>query len=90
MGPALIGNASGQINVLVNTNLAAGLRDAAGHVMNGPVSWLAYAYRFFCCRWEFSASRSHRPHCRAFRAARHQEFRRIPRDAARSIMMILL
>ncbi len=47
MGPALIGNASGQINVLVNTNLAAGLRDAAGHVMNGPVSWLSYAYRFF-------------------------------------------
>ena len=47
MGPALIGNASGQINVLVNTNFAAGLRDASGHVMNGPVSWLAYAYRFF-------------------------------------------
>src|SRR5579872_3338155 len=47
MGPAVIGNASGQINLLVNTNFAAGLRDASGHVMNGPVSWLAYAYRFF-------------------------------------------
>jgi putative peptidoglycan lipid II flippase len=47
MGPAMIGNASGQINVLVTTNFAAGLRDAAGEVMNGPVSWLAYAYRFF-------------------------------------------
>ena len=47
MGPAVIGNASGQLNILVNTNLAAGLRDAAGHAMNGPVSWLAYAYRFF-------------------------------------------
>ena len=35
-----------QINVLVNTNFAAGLRDAAGHVINGPVSWLSYAYRF--------------------------------------------
>jgi putative peptidoglycan lipid II flippase len=46
MGPAIIGNASAQINVLVNTNFAAGLRDASGHVMNGPVSWLAYAYRF--------------------------------------------
>lgn len=46
MGPALLGSASGQINVLVNTNLAAGLRDAAGHVMNGPVSWLNYAFRF--------------------------------------------
>jgi putative peptidoglycan lipid II flippase len=33
--------------MLVNTNFAAGLTDASGHVMNGPVSWLAYAYRFF-------------------------------------------
>jgi len=47
MGPAVIGSASGQINVLVNTNFAAGLRDTSGHVMNGPVSWLSYAYRFF-------------------------------------------
>lgn len=46
MGPAVIGSASVQINTLVNTNFAAGLRDAAGHVMNGPVSWLSYAYRF--------------------------------------------
>ena len=35
-----------QINLLVNTNIAAGLRDSAGHVMNGPVSWLSYAMRF--------------------------------------------
>lgn len=46
MGPALLGSASTQINVLVNTNFAAGIRDAAGQVMNGPVSWLNYAYRF--------------------------------------------
>ena len=46
MGPAILAGASVQINVLVNTNFAAGLRDAAGHVMNGPVSWLSYAYRF--------------------------------------------
>jgi putative peptidoglycan lipid II flippase len=46
MGPAVFGVASVQINVLVNTNFAAGLRDAAGHVMNGPVSWLSYAFRF--------------------------------------------
>jgi putative peptidoglycan lipid II flippase len=30
----------------VNTNFAAGLRDASGMVMNGPVSWLNYAFRF--------------------------------------------
>jgi putative peptidoglycan lipid II flippase len=46
MGPAILAGASVQINVLVNTNFAAGLRDASGHVMNGPVSWLAYAFRF--------------------------------------------
>ncbi len=46
MGPAILGNASVQINVLVNTNFATGLTDAAGHVMNGPVSWLSYAFRF--------------------------------------------
>jgi putative peptidoglycan lipid II flippase len=46
MGPAVLAGASLQINSLVNTNFAAGLRDASGHVMNGPVSWLSYAYRF--------------------------------------------
>jgi putative peptidoglycan lipid II flippase len=46
MGPAILAGASVQVNVLVNTNFAAGLRDAAGHVLNGPVSWLSYAYRF--------------------------------------------
>lgn len=46
MGPAILGGAAVQMNLLVNTNIAAGLRDSAGHVMNGPVSWLSYAYRF--------------------------------------------
>jgi putative peptidoglycan lipid II flippase len=46
MGPAILGNASVQINLLVNTNFAAGITDVAGHVINGPVSWLNYAFRF--------------------------------------------
>lgn len=46
MGPAILGGASVQINTLVNTSFAADLRDASGHVMNGPVSWLNYAFRF--------------------------------------------
>jgi putative peptidoglycan lipid II flippase len=46
MGPALLGSASTQINILVNTNFASSLRDASGVVMNGPVSWLNYAFRF--------------------------------------------
>jgi len=46
MGPAILGGAALHINLLVNTNIAAGLRDSAGNVMNGPVSWLSYAFRF--------------------------------------------
>jgi len=46
MGPAILGNAAVQINVLVNTNFAASITDSAGHVINGPVSWLSYAFRF--------------------------------------------
>lgn len=46
MAPALLGSASTQINVLVNTNFASAIHNAAGQVMNGPVSWLNYAYRF--------------------------------------------
>jgi putative peptidoglycan lipid II flippase len=30
----------------VNTAFAAGVTDARGHVINGPVSWLLYAFRF--------------------------------------------
>ena len=39
MGPAILGNAATQINVMVNTNFASQLGD-------GPVSWLSYAFRF--------------------------------------------
>ena len=46
MVPAVVGNAALQINVMVNSNLASGLTDTAGRVMDGPVSWLAYAFRF--------------------------------------------
>lgn len=47
MGPAVIGTAAVQINVFVNTNFASAIVDpATGAVMNGPVSWLNYAFRF--------------------------------------------
>lgn len=46
MVPALIGSSALQINLVVNTNFASRLTDASGHVLNGPVSWLNYAYRF--------------------------------------------
>ena len=46
MGPAILGNAALQINIVVNSNLASGIKDAAGHVIDGPVSWLGYAFRF--------------------------------------------
>src|SRR5437016_14639844 len=40
MGPAMLGNAALQINVMVNTNFASQIPG------NGPVSWLGYAFRF--------------------------------------------
>ncbi len=40
MGPAILGNAAVQINVMVNTNFASRIPE------NGPVSWLGYAFRF--------------------------------------------
>jgi putative peptidoglycan lipid II flippase len=46
MVPAILGNAALQINVLVNTNFASSITDAAGRVIDGPVSWLGYAFRF--------------------------------------------
>jgi putative peptidoglycan lipid II flippase len=46
MGPAIIGNAAVQVNVLVNTYFASGITDEAGRVINGPVSWLNCAFRF--------------------------------------------
>ena len=46
MGPALVGGAAIQINTIVSTNFASGLTDASGNVINGPVSWLSFAFRF--------------------------------------------
>jgi putative peptidoglycan lipid II flippase len=40
MGPAILGNAAVQINVLVITNFASRIPG------NGPVSWLSYSFRF--------------------------------------------
>jgi putative peptidoglycan lipid II flippase len=40
MGPAILGNAAVQINILVITNFASRIPG------NGPVSWLSYSFRF--------------------------------------------
>jgi putative peptidoglycan lipid II flippase len=45
MGPAILGNAAEQINVMVNTNFASQISDPVTGP-NGPVSWLGYAFRF--------------------------------------------
>jgi putative peptidoglycan lipid II flippase len=91
MGPALIGNASGQINVLVNTNFAAGLRDVSGHVMNGPVSWLAYAYRFFMLPLGiFGVAIASATLPRISRSAAVRNFEEFRDTFSRSMVMILL
>lgn len=45
MGPAILGNAAVQINVMVNSAFAAGVIDPV-RGQDGPVSWLGYAFRF--------------------------------------------
>ncbi|MFM2125536.1 MAG: murein biosynthesis integral rane protein MurJ, partial [Acidobacteriota bacterium] len=45
MGPAILGNAAVQINVMVNTNFASQIADPI-RGFDGPVSWLSYAFRF--------------------------------------------
>lgn len=45
MGPAILGNAAVQINVLVNTRFASEVYDPIRGT-EGPVSWLGYAFRF--------------------------------------------
>lgn len=45
MGPAVLGAAAVQINIMVNTALATGIVDPVRGA-DGPVSWLGYAFRF--------------------------------------------
>ena len=45
MVPAILGNAAVQINVMVNTNFASAVNDPV-RGLDGPVSWLSYAFRF--------------------------------------------
>jgi len=45
MGPAVIAASAVQVNVLVNSGFAARVTDTAGHVIDGPVSWLNIAFR---------------------------------------------
>ena len=45
MGPAILGNAAVQINIVVSTNFASGISDPVTGP-DGPVAWLAYAFRF--------------------------------------------
>ena len=91
MGPAVLGSASGQLNMLVNTNLAAGLTDPSGHVMNGPVSWLSYAYRFFSLPMGvFGVAIASAALPRLSRSAARADFAEFRDTLSRSIVMILL
>ncbi len=45
MGPAILGNAAVQINVMVNSNFASQINDPVTG-FNGPVTWLGCAFRF--------------------------------------------
>jgi putative peptidoglycan lipid II flippase len=91
MGPAVLGGAALQINLLVNTHIAAGLRDAAGNVMNGPVSWLAYGFRFMQLPMGlFGVSIASATLPRISHSAAHQDLPAFRATLSRSIVTILL
>ncbi len=91
MGPAILGGASVQINVLINTTFAASLRDASGHVMNGPVSWLSYAFRFMQLPIGiFGVSIASATLPRIARSAAQNDLAAFRDTLSRSIVMILL
>ena len=46
MAPAVIGAAAVQVNIVVNSIFASQIVNEAGEVIDGPVSWLGYAFRF--------------------------------------------
>lgn len=46
MGPATIGASAVQVNVMVNSMFASQLAGSAEQTISGPVSWLAFAFRF--------------------------------------------
>jgi putative peptidoglycan lipid II flippase len=91
MVPAILGTAAVQINVMVNTNFAAGITDASGRVINGPVSWLGYAFRFMQLPLGLFgvaiASATLPPISRAAAENRMDEFRAL---LARSLGMVFL
>ena len=46
MAPAVVGAAAIQVNVVVNSIFSSEITDAQGAVIDGPVAWLGYAFRF--------------------------------------------
>jgi putative peptidoglycan lipid II flippase len=89
MLPAVVGSAAMQINALVNTRFASLLTGGTGHVIDGPVSWLGYSYRFlqFPLGLFGVAIASATLPAAARAAGRSGEFREI---VARSLGMVLL
>jgi putative peptidoglycan lipid II flippase len=91
MGPALLGSASTQINILVNTNFASSLRDASGMVMNGPVSWLNYAFRFMQFPLGvFGVAIAAATLPEIARSAAHSDFREFRDTLSRSLSMVMV
>ena len=46
MGPAAIGASAVQVNVMVNSMFASRIAGSGKHAIDGPVSWLAFSFRF--------------------------------------------
>jgi putative peptidoglycan lipid II flippase len=84
MGPAILGNAATQINVMVNTNFASQLG-------NGPVSWLSYAFRFMQLPIGlFGVSIASATLPAVSRSAAAQNYEEFRRTLSRSLSMVFL
>jgi len=91
MVPAVLGGAAVQINVTVNTNFASSITDAAGQVIDGPVSWLQYAFRFMQLPIGlFGVAIASATLPELARSAGRQQFDEFRRTLSRSLGMTLL
>jgi putative peptidoglycan lipid II flippase len=90
MGPAILGGAAVQVNVLVNTNFASFIEDPIRGA-NGPVSWLTWSFRFMQLPLGLfgvaMASATLPSISRSLAAENHDEFRR---TLSRSLGVVFL
>jgi putative peptidoglycan lipid II flippase len=94
MGPAVLGGAAVQVNVMVNMYFASSIADASGQVIDGPVSWLGYAFRFMQLPLGVFgvaiASATLPAIARSAAAGRMEEFRSVLRRSLNTVLLLTI